>query len=78
MSDDEDLHGQVLRFSGVSPMAGGGADNTQSLQQHTRGDIAAAQIGQLPRFWQQSLLRQNLQTLTAQSQAGQKTNFVDI
>lgn len=60
MSDDEDLHGQILRFSRVSPVAGGGADNTQSLQQHTRGDIAATQIGQLPRFRQQDLRRQNL------------------
>lgn len=50
MSDDEDLHGQILRFSGVSPVAGSGADNTQSLQQHTRGHVAAAQVGQLPRF----------------------------
>lgn len=60
MSDDEDLHGQILRFSRITPLPGGGADNIESLQQDTRGDVAAAQIGQLPRVWQQSFVRQNL------------------
>lgn len=50
VSDEEDLHGQTLRFGGVSPVAGRGADHTQSLQQHTRGHVAAAQIRQLPRL----------------------------
>lgn len=50
MGDDEDLHGQALCFGGVSPLAGGGADDIQGLQQDTGGDVAAAQVGQLPRL----------------------------
>lgn len=60
MSDDEDLHGQILRLIGIPPLAGGRADNIQSLQQDTRGDVAASQFSQLPRVWQQNFLRQNL------------------
>lgn len=48
MSDDEDLHGQILRLIGITPLAGGGADYMQSLQQDTGGDVAASQFSQLP------------------------------
>lgn len=48
MSDDDDLHGQILRLIGITPLAGGGANNMQSLKQDTRGDVAASQFSQLP------------------------------
>lgn len=48
MSDDDDLHGQILRLIGITPLAGGGANNIQSLKQDTRGDVAASQFSQLP------------------------------
>lgn len=47
MSDYEDLHGQVLCFGGVAPLAGRGADDTQCVQQDTRGNVAATQLSQL-------------------------------
>lgn len=47
MSDYENLHGQVLCFSGVSPLPRRGANDEQGLYQDARGNIAAAQLGQL-------------------------------
>lgn len=47
MSDYEDLHGQILCFGGVAPLAGRGANNTQRVQQDTRGNVAAPQFSQL-------------------------------
>lgn len=47
MSHYEDLHGQILCLGGVAPLAGRGADNTQRVQQDTRGNVAATQLSQL-------------------------------
>lgn len=49
MSDYEDLHGQILCFSGVAPKAGGGAKNAERVQQDTRGNVAATDLSQLSR-----------------------------
>lgn len=50
MSDYEDLLGQILCFGGVAPLAGRGANDTQCVQQDTRGNVAAAQLSQLSRL----------------------------
>lgn len=60
MGDDQDLHGQVLCLSVVTPLAGGRADYVQGLQQDAGGDVGAAEVGQLPRLRHQDFLRQNL------------------
>lgn len=67
MSDYEDLHGQILCFGGVAPLAGRGADNTQRIQQDTRGDVAATQLSQLSWLWYQDILGQNLMVHITQS-----------
>lgn len=67
MSDYEDLHGQILCFSGVAPLAGRGANDTQRVQQDLRGNVAAPQLSQLSGFWHQHFLRQNLKVYSRQS-----------
>lgn len=67
MSDYEDLHGQILCFGGVAPLAGRGANNTQRVQQDTRGNVAAPQFSQLSWIWRQDVLRQNLKVYSIQS-----------
>lgn len=62
MSDYEDLHGHVLCFGRVTPLAGRGANDTQRVQQDTRRNVAAAQLSQLSWLWHQGVLGQNLTT----------------
>ncbi len=61
MSYYEDLHGQTLCLGGVAPLAGRGANDTQRVQQDTRGNVAATHLSQLSWLWHQDVLWQSLE-----------------
>ena len=50
MADYEGLHGQILCFCGVTPLAGSGANNTQRFEQGARRNVAATHLAELSRF----------------------------
>lgn len=68
MADYEGLHGQILCFCGVTPLAGSGANNTQRFEQGARRNVAATHLAELSRFWCQDILRQNLKVHSQQSE----------
>lgn len=50
MADYEGLHGQILCFCGVTPLAGSGANDTQRFEQGARRNVAATHLAELSRF----------------------------